>query len=188
MLGLKWGDEYDSELRQLWSTNALIEPLGHTLLHEACSLAVESPSGAILIMVAAVETSIKTHISRVAPDTAWLMEELQSPPIFNVLRDYIPWVHQRRGEDMSFWTLVWPAIKKIKKLIEVRNKVAHTGKIPEDAEPVRAYLQVVSDILYLLDVLDGHEWAKQRVSHSARKLLEWPNPNNQRIMATITMG
>ena len=171
MLGLQWGDENESELRELWSTDRLIEPLGHTLLHEAGSLAEESPRSAILILTAAIETAVKMHLSTAAPDTAWLMEEIQSPPVFKILRDYIPSVHESRGVDMSYWAKLLPLFKKTQKLIEVRNKVAHTGRIPEDAGPIRAYLYLASDIIYLLDVLDGHAWEKQRLSQPIRCLL-----------------
>jgi hypothetical protein len=186
MLGLHWGDDYESELGELWSTDGLIEPLGHTLLHEAGSLAEASPRSAILILTAAIETAVKMHLSTAAPDTAWLMEEIQSPPVFKILRDYIPSVHKGRGVDMSFWVKLLPLFKETQKLIEIRNKVAHTGCIPVTTSPIRDYLELASDILYILDVLDGHEWAKQRVSHPIRKQLGWPNPNNARMCMTIT--
>lgn len=186
MYGIHWDSEHSTDLQELWSVNDLAEPLGHALVREAAALASESPRSSILIMTAALETAVKMHISHVAPDTAWLLEEIPSPPIFKILRDYIPAIHRIRGNEIHFWEKVKPSIKKVQKLIELRNKVAHTGKIPEDAGPIRNDLILVSDMLYLLDVLDGHDWAKPLVSHDLRKALNWPNPKHGRLYLKIT--
>lgn len=186
MYGLHW-DEVDSkDLQQLWENNDIAEPLGHTLVREAGALASESPRSAILIMTAALETAVKMHVSSIAADTDWLMEEVPSPPIFKILRDYIPLIHLRRGNDLVFWDNVKPFIKKAQKLIELRNKVAHTGKIPEDAAPVHESIELVSDLLYLLDVLAGHVWAKSLASYEFREALGWPSPRYERSIICIT--
>ncbi len=125
------------------------------------------------------------HVSHIAPDTAWLMEEMPSPPIFKVLRDYIPLIHSARGKEIIYWDKVKPFIKKAQKLIELRNKVAHTGKIPENAGPIQNNLELVSDLLYLLDVLNGHEWAKTLVGSELRQSLDWPSPKEGRYTITI---
>lgn len=187
-LGIQWDDEYKSEISDLWNTPEIVEPLGHALLREAASVSNESPRSSILIMTAALETAVKMHISKHAPDTAWLMEKTASPPIFNILRDYIPLLHIGRGEDMSFWLHLRPLIGRVEKLVVVRNKVAHTGRIPADADAIYNNLQLVCDFLYILDVLDGMEWAKTRVSSDVRKLLNWPIPKNDRFVVTIRQG
>lgn len=189
MFGIRWNEENLADLQELWSVNDLSEPLGHALVREAAALASESPRSSILIMTAALETAVKMHISHVAPDTAWLMQEIPSPPIFKVLRDYIPLIHRVRGKEIDFWDdKVKPFIKKAQKLIELRNKVAHTGKIPEDAGPIQDDLDFVSDMLYLLDVLDGHEWAKTLVSYELRQALDWPSPKDGKYTITIKEG
>jgi len=185
MFGIRWDSGHSSDLQELWSVDDLAEPLGHTLVREAAALASESPRSSILIMTAALETAVKMHISHIAPDTAWLMQEIPSPPIFKVLRDYIPLIHRSRGEEIVFWDKVKPFINKVQKLIELRNKVAHTGKIPENACPIQDYLELVSDMLYLLDVLEGHEWAKTLASHELRQALDWPKPKDGKFLITI---
>ena len=186
MYGLHWNDADAKDLQQLWEKDGIEEPLGHTLVREAEALAYESPRSAILIMTAALETAVKMHISSIAADTEWLMEEVPSPPISKILRDYIPLVHLRRGNELVFWDNVKPFIKKVQKLIELRNKIAHTGKIPEDAIPVHESIELVSDLLYLLDVLAGHVWAKSLASYEFRKALGWPAPRYERTMVCIT--
>jgi hypothetical protein len=186
MYGIHWDDNYISELEDLWSINELNEPLGHSLFREAVTLASVSPLSAILILVAALETAVKTHISHIAPETAWLMEKLQSPPVFNILKDYIPDIYQIQGKKIEFWDKIRPSIKRIQKIIKIRNKVAHTGKIPPEGGLNRDDFRLISDILYILDVLEGHEWAKTMVSNDLRRLLDWPAPKEIRYSIKIS--
>lgn len=186
MFGIHWSENHAAELGKLWIESDIIEPLGHTLLREAATLFQDSPRSSILIMVTALETAIKTHISRIVPDTSWLMEEISSPPIFKILRDYIPLINRNCGRELDFWEKLQPSIKKVQKLVELRNKIAHTGKIPIDANSIGDNIELVSDFLYILDVLDGHEWAKSLVNTKLRKTLEWPAPKEQRINITIS--
>ena len=188
LLGIHWDGEHVANLRELWSHEFKDEPLGHELVREARELMEESPRSSILIMTAALETAVKTHVSRIAPDTAWLMQELPAPPIFKILRDYVPAIHAARGKDMAFWEILKSSITQVKKLIEVRNKVAHTGIIPDGAGSLRDAIQLVSDLLYVLDVLEENEWAKTQVSYPIRKALGWPAPNDGRISLRIQMG
>jgi hypothetical protein len=187
MFGIHWEEDNVSDLRELWANANLTEPLGHALVREAGALAKDSPRSAILIMTSALETAVKMHISRIASDTAWLMEEIPSPPIFKILRDYIPDIHKRRGTVLDYWPKLHPWFKKVQKLIEARNKVAHTGTIPDDVPPIWDSLQTVTDLLYILDVLDGHEWAKERVGYPLRLELGWPAPKHGRITLKVRM-
>jgi len=188
MFGVHWSEEHSTDLQELWNERDVIEPLGHTLLREARDLASTSPRSSILMMTTALETAVKMHISSIAPDTMWLMQEIPSPPIFKVLRDYIPLIHRNRGIELDFWNFVKPLINRVQKLTEVRNKVAHTGKIPDHAGPLQDDFELVLDFLYLLDVLEGHEWAKSLVSSELRKTLGWPDPKDSRIKIIVTEG
>lgn len=185
MCGIHWAEEHLKGLQELWSAKDVTEPLAHTLVREAAALASESPRSSILIMTAALETAVKMHISDIAPDAAWLMEEIPSPPIFKILRDYIPIIYRVHGKELDFWDKVKPFIKKAQKLIEIRNKVAHTGRIPEEAGPIQDDIKLVFDLLYLLDVLNGHEWAKTLASHELRQALDWPAPKDLKFTVTV---
>lgn len=182
MVGVHWGDEREAELRELWAISDVHEPLAHELLREAATVGRTSPRSALLIAATAAESGVKSHVSRVAPDTAWLMQEIQTPPIDKILRYFLPALHSAKGRDIEFWSEIHPRLKEIKTLFEVRNKVAHTGcAVPADTSVVDA-LELVGDLLYLLDVLEGHEWAKQRVSHPLRQRLGWPAPPETRLI------
>lgn len=186
--GMQWSNSDQLNMTELWQSVNLDEPLGHTLLKEAATQLSNSPRSAILIMTAALETSTKTHISEIAPDCSWLMESIASPPIFKILKDYIPRLHKERGTDMDFWDGAKPLLKVIQRLVEVRNKVAHTGKIPKLVEPLDDYLLAVNDILYVLDALKGYEWAKSLVSRPVAHSLGWPESKHHVMTITIKHG
>jgi len=188
MFGIHCEPEDQSELSELYGEVQAQEPLGHALYREACSLAMDANRSAILILTAAVETAIKMHLSKIAPDTAWFMENAPSPPIIAILKKYIPELHRSKGEDLSYWDLLKPTITKIQKLVEARNKVAHTGVIPSDSIPMVEAFSAASDVLYVLDALEGHPWAKGRVSHELRQTLGWPAPRHAPMLVSVTMG
>ena len=188
MVGIHWSERHISELQSLWSSKDISEPLGHTLLREAIALSSDSPRSSILMIVTAIETAVKMHISKIAPDTAWLIEKIQSPPIFKVLREYIPKIHHNYGRELDFWDKLKPYINKLRELIEVRNKIAHTGIIPESTEPIKNYIELAYNLLYLIDVLEGHDWAKSLVDNKLRKELGWPGPMDMRIVIKISGG
>src|SRR5438270_11607402 len=66
------------------------EPLAHALLREGWSQRRENPSSALLIGMAALEIGIKEYIAECVPDAAWLAENAPTPPIVNMLTDYLP--------------------------------------------------------------------------------------------------
>lgn len=60
-------------------------------------------------------------------------------------------------------------------------------------EALPKLINSVSDLLYIIDILEGHEWAKEcvglhTVGGQMRKLLNWPPPRRKRIFAKITAG
>jgi hypothetical protein len=161
--------------------NSKAEPLGHELVREAISLSSTSPRSALLIAVSAVEAGVKAHIASVVPDAKWLLESLQSPPIPVMLSEYVERLHKSRGTDMAFWNEFSAARTDIKDLITIRNTLAHTGVFPKLKKNLRLYIRSISDILYALDVLAGHEWAKERVHISIKKKLQWPGYDKQHM-------
>ena len=185
MTGIQWTDAHQELTQELFSNPDAEEPLAHELLREAIALSADSQRSGLLTAVTALETGIKSHLAKLAPDTEWLLKETQSPPIFRILRDYLPELYKRVGKDVSFWPQLKPTIKRVQKLIEHRNIVAHTGFLPIEQHEFDAHIALVSDILYVLDVLEGFEWARTRVSPSVRKALGWPDPIERRMSFSI---
>lgn len=52
--------------------------------------------------------------------------------------------------------------------------------MPENIGNIYEMLQSVFDILYLLDVLDGNQWAKELVSSKLMRKLSWKS-NKEKI-------
>lgn len=173
------------DLENLWGEISLTEPLGHALLREARSVCEDSALSAWLIMTAGLETAIKTTISRIAPDTNWLMEEVSAPPIKKLLKDYLPEICEKRGISLDFWPSLKGHFKKLESIVTVRNKIAHTGRLPSDAVSLGEAMEIAEDILYILDVVNGHEWAKCFLSYPLREKLGWPEPRHRRMFVTI---
>ncbi|WP_193213050.1 hypothetical protein [Luteolibacter marinus] len=185
LLGFSYADEDRKDVSALWNDPKMSEPLGHTLLREAATISQESSRSAFLIMTAGLETAIKTSISAIAPDVDWLLEEAPSPPIRKLLKYYLPELHRKRGTPLSFWPDLNGHFKKVDDIVAARNKLAHTGRMPPDAISLQEAMEVVEDLLYVLDVVNGHEWAKGLASHSLRKKLGWPSPRNSRMFITF---
>jgi hypothetical protein len=77
--GISWQDEYEQEFGALWRQDKVEEPLAHELLREAKAALGGSPRGALLMAATALETGVKTHLSRLVPDASWLLSEMPSP-------------------------------------------------------------------------------------------------------------
>ncbi len=175
LVGIVWDTEDAGFFKNLWLQSNLDEPLGHALLREAATVAKESPRSAIMIMTAALESAVKIHISKRVPNTSWLMEEVSSPPIFKIINQYLPLIHP----EIDCFDELKTYVTGVQRLFNLRNKVAHTGSIPDKIDnkktlPVQDYLKLVSDMLYFLDVLDGHEWAKPFARFGLQEALGWP--------------
>jgi hypothetical protein len=78
--------------------NGWREPLGHSLLREAWDLRETNPRSALVIGVAAAEVGFKHFAVEMAPQTAWLVEELQAPPLEKLMRKYLPILLKDRDE------------------------------------------------------------------------------------------
>ena len=92
----------------------------------------------------------------------------------------MPLLYEKCGRAIEFQKELKSLTKQIKEIIEVRNKIAHTGKLPENIGNIYEMLQSVFDILYLLDVLDGNQWAKELVSSKLMRKLNWKS-NKEKI-------
>jgi hypothetical protein len=86
----KWSDEGDQFL-VTETPGELDEPLGHELLREAWTNRGENPRSSIVLSVAAAEVGFKQFASKVLPDSAWILESVQSPPLVKMLKELFPW-------------------------------------------------------------------------------------------------
>lgn len=162
--------DVDKDIKDL--SSALIDegaPIYHSMFIEARNQHSENPRSALVMGTAALEAAVKRCISMLIPGTAWLLDEMPSPPVFKILRDYIPTLPVRnrvRGQ-----VLIPKSLRTcIQKGIAARNKIIHVGEIPEDAKDLQKYRQdlrgetyyllfAVKDVIWLLDYYQGRDWA-----------------------------
>ncbi|MEP3892498.1 MAG: hypothetical protein ABJN52_00665 [Litorimonas sp.] len=179
--GLTWSNEDQEMFAQLWSTEIEHEPLGHQLLREAKDIAEHNDRSALLICYSALEVGVKQHISKSAPDAGWLAMYAPTPPLFKMLRDYLPEIH---GDKPSFenWAAINPELKLITQFVEDRNRLAHRGE--RISGSLDDYLRITEDLLYAFDVFEGHNWAKTRVSRQFGELMRWKSTTDT-ISSTV---
>jgi hypothetical protein len=160
------------------------EPLAHELLREAAVALAGSPRSALLLTATALETGVKAHAAKLVPHAGWLLSEMPSPPIYKMWKDYLPNIHASTG--LVDWAKLKSLSKAAQKLAQYRNALTHAGKMPEEAlAALPDLMNSVSDMLYVLDVLEGHQWAKECVGHKTRTLLGWPNPRRKRYLVQV---
>lgn len=144
------------------------EPFYHPLFRDAWSQQEDNPHSAIVMGIATIESAIKHCISQLKPEIEWFLEEMNTPPIDAMLSRYLPQLvtktHDRRPA-----TVPDKLRKIVKKGVNARNKIVHTGVIP-DTKGFKLYHQdlkgateelllSVKDLLWLFDYYQGNPWA-----------------------------
>ena len=146
------------------------EPLGHELFCEAWALRTQNPRSALLIGIAALETRTKEVISKLVPDASWLMEEIPSPPVWKILRYYIPKL-PCRGKVNGKVVMPGAMVKIVQKGTELRNDVTHGKGGVVEADYLENLLRTIRDVLYLLDFYEGRKWAFSNIDYDNKQLI-----------------
>jgi hypothetical protein len=146
------------------------EPLGHELFREAWNQRNELQRSSLLIGISAAEVGFKEFISDLVPHAEWLALHAPTPPLAKMLTDYLPKLPVRyRIRDAA------PFVPKgiadvLKKGVLLRNETAHSrGSVAHDT--LEEILRAVRDLLYLLDLYAGQNWAWEEISHDTRELI-----------------
>lgn len=157
-----WSHGTQLTAKQVEDVNALLaqgltEPLAHTVWREAWRLRDQSPRGALLLGVAALEVGVKEFIAGRVPDAEWLVQEVPTPPLMKMLQNYLPAL--TADDPKPFARLKKPASDIVTKAVERRNDVAHKSKkAPLTRGELKATLDTLRAVIYLLDAQDGHEF------------------------------
>jgi hypothetical protein len=155
-------------VERVWKGAELGEPLARQILLEAVSLAEENPRAAFIVAVAAAEIGVKQFAAGQSESLseAWLLENLQSPPLDRLLREYLVRLTDKKTTDGR---AVPPELTSLfEKAIKTRNRLVHRGEAPPSEEEVAALLVRVNDLLYLLDWFAGHTWAFRHVQEKTQ--------------------
>jgi hypothetical protein len=149
------------------------EPLGHSLWREAWEQRESNPRRALVIGMAAAEVGFKQFVADVVPKAAWLIEELQSPPLEKLMRAYLPMLLKDKTDLPVRQLPAGQVINPIKDAGSARNTVVHKSPTAMEGhqktarwlkpEGLESALLAVSDLLWFLDYYRGHSWALDHV-------------------------
>jgi hypothetical protein len=154
-------DLLDSFMRLMKSGTS--EPFAYELFHEAWNQRTDSPRSSLLTGITAAEIGVKSFISSMVPQAEWLAFHAPTPPLIQMLREYLPLLPARQLIGGRIF-VPEELLKVLKKGITLRNQTAHAGDQIRP-ETLKEILIAVRDLLYLLDVYGGHTWAIELVSH-----------------------
>jgi hypothetical protein len=144
------------------------EPLGHELFREAWAIRGSNPRSSLLIGVAAAEVRFKELVSSLAPQAEWLAMNSPSPDLMKMLRSYLPTLPTKLRINNG----AWPPPKTVRRLlteaIAARNRIAHGAGDAIHGPALTKILHAIRDLLYLLDVYAGEQWAWDNVSHETK--------------------
>jgi hypothetical protein len=162
------------------------EPVAHELYREAWGQERgRNLHGAMLLGISAAEVGIKQCIATLAPDTAWMVENIQTPPIARMLREYIPALLSKL--DLHNKTVPPPdsIVNTIHKGTTIRNKITHGGLYTLTSDTVRETLLAVYDLLWILDYYTGHNWAIHNLRYEVLKA--WLGPDCMRELGIFVL-
>jgi hypothetical protein len=140
-------------------------PLALQLINEARNQRTEHPRSSLVIAVTAAEVAIKQLIGTLAPDARWLAENMPSPPIFKILKDYVPKLKVRAK--FSHLPLRPPKklLTRLNEAVELRNKVVHAGEAPPGRDKLLEIIDAMEDVVWVCVLYGGHPWAGYHISH-----------------------
>lgn len=139
------------------------EPLAQELLREADSIMSSYPRSALLIAVSAAESAIKQCIIYFQPDTRWLIENTASPDIITLFRDYIHNILLKKSGRGDLSIPKSTILDPLKKSIQMRNILVHGGVCNIDSDGLKSSLSVIKNLLLVLDLYSGNEWAARYI-------------------------
>lgn len=149
------------------------EPLGHQLFREAWSDRGTRPRSSLVIGVAAAEVGFKKLVGSLVPEVQWLLEEIQTPSLTQMVRKFLPTLPVKcrvLGKSIRPPNVL---LNQLDEAIKRRNKLVHAGQPPPKRNELDNMLRAVSDFLWICDVYAGQEWAQHCIS--AQTLMAWPD-------------
>jgi hypothetical protein len=157
------------------ASSGIHEPLGHALLREAQNASGRQEYASALVMgIAALEIGVKELIGTLIPGAEWLALHAPSPPIVEILRDYLPTIpaHESIGGNV----VAPPAeiLETVRNGVTRRNETVHRGQGELRLDFIARVLGAVADVLWMCDYFTGQKWALQNLSDQMRAALPIP--------------
>jgi hypothetical protein len=168
---MPWSEKFEKSVQELIQKQSS-EPVGHDLYREASALEHTNPRSAMVLAVAAAEVGFKQFVFRLVPDAKWLVENLPSPPLAQMLADFLPTLPLRCKLERQEYLVPPLLLDEIKKAVTLRNEIVHRGQASGlKIKTVNSVLLAVRDLLYLLDFYAGAQWAIEHVSYEVKSNL-----------------
>lgn len=152
-------------------------PIHHVLFREAWKCQEAEKRVSIVMATAAAEAAVKNLVSALMPDTNWLLENIQSPPLVKMVTNLIPKLQGKRNFNGLVLSPPKHVIKHLEAIVLCRNKIAHGSppQLPADKE-LETWLVGVRDLLWLTDYYNGQEWALEHISQASIEDLKRRTP------------
>lgn len=136
-----------------------LEPLGHELLREAEQLEYRSTRSSAIVLFSALEVGMKEYISRVHPDSKWLVENMPSPPIYTMLSEYLPVLPAKNKINGKVKPPPKEIMQMIREGVDIRNRVIHRGVKGPALIELKTYFQrskILCGFWTIIQVMNGH--------------------------------
>ena len=153
------------------------EPLGHELYREAWSQKLGNPRSSLILGIVSAETAVKNCIALLQPQTQWLIENLPSPDLIRLIRDYLPKLPAKNLINGKVLPPPPDLMDLIKKGVQMRNIIAHGGVLDLKYETLEAILKAVNQLLWMQDYYSGNDWALKHVDEETKTKLGLPKHN-----------
>lgn len=166
---LKLNPKGIAEIRDMVESS-IEEPLGHNMLREAFEGLSSNHRSALILGVAAAEVGVKQFIFDLLPTSQWLLENTPSPPLVNILAEYLPTLPVRLKINDEV-RIPETMLKDLRKAVSMRNKIVHVGSEYPPKDTVKNKLNTIRDLLWLLDYYRGFQWAINNLTDNIKKEL-----------------
>lgn len=155
--------EVGAEIEQLVRAN-ISEPVAHELLREAESLQRVAPRSALLVAIAAIETSLKECVISFSPSARTAISEFHSPSVSHLIKELIPRLAKTSGRDASCLRLSADEQATLDASVHQRNKIVHGLGGEPSHEKLNRLIYLARKILWSADLLCGTLWAAEHLS------------------------
>lgn len=157
------------------ASSGIREPLGHALLRQAQNASGRQEYASALVMgIAALEIGVKELIGTLIPGAEWLALHAPSPPMVDILRDYLPTIPAHRSIGGNVVAPPAEILQTVRNGVTRRNEKVHRGHGELQPDFIARVLAAVADVLWMCDYFTGQEWALQNLTDQTRAALRVP--------------
>jgi hypothetical protein len=161
-------DELHSQMENLIKAE-VEEPLGHELFLEAWHQQTKNPRSALILGIVAAEVGFKQCVGKLVPNAEWLVNHVPSPPLHKMLSEYLPLLPARQTIQGKVLKPPKRILTALNRGVKARNDTIHVGSKPPDSKELEELLLSVRDLLYLLDIYCGFEWAIKHIRYEVQE-------------------